>query len=213
MTNPTPGETSPSKREAQVEAMKKLFERTPEEVAAHKTYWDKWTADMEDAQRFLEAKYESRGLEFTSGFEGAVPVQAYGYVDGMRFYFRFRGNVSSLSIGPFDADYEKRYAHFSNYRDAEQNTKREKEGLPPLSRSSNHPQTEDDPRFYPHVIYRYGGASGKDSGDIYNGSFSDGDDAIWQFSQTMDAVEDVPVEERYSSWDRENLYPEGVPGE
>lgn len=54
----------------------------------------------------LEDKYASRNLKFTSPFEGLEPVQAYGYLDGLRFYFRFRGRIAKLNIGPFDQQIE-----------------------------------------------------------------------------------------------------------
>jgi len=56
----------------------------------------------------LEAKYADRGLRFDRGHEGrvagmgSVPVQAFGRLDGQRFYFRFRGDCAQLRIGPFD---------------------------------------------------------------------------------------------------------------
>lgn len=51
----------------------------------------------------LEEMYVSRGLKFTQGFTGSFPVQAYGIIDGYRFYFRYRGDNASIRIG-FIAD-------------------------------------------------------------------------------------------------------------
>jgi hypothetical protein len=48
---------------------------------------------------FLEKKFADRGLRFTSTFEGTDPVQAYGHLDGLRFYFRFRYDSASLVLG------------------------------------------------------------------------------------------------------------------
>ena len=47
----------------------------------------------------LEQAYP--GLRFESGFEGAVPVQAWGRTPtGDRFYFRWRGRTAGLTVGP-----------------------------------------------------------------------------------------------------------------
>jgi hypothetical protein len=51
----------------------------------------------------LEEKYSDRGLKFTRGFSGSAPVQAWGIIDGYRFYFRYRSDVASIRIG-FIAD-------------------------------------------------------------------------------------------------------------
>lgn len=59
----------------------------------------------------LEGKYASRGLKFTRGFAGSVPVQAYGIIDGFRFYFRYRGDHASIRIGFIKEDrMEREYA-------------------------------------------------------------------------------------------------------
>lgn len=55
----------------------------------------------------LESKYSHRGLQFESGFLGSLPVQAYGHLDGMRFYFRFRHDSARLDLGVYDAEKEE----------------------------------------------------------------------------------------------------------
>jgi hypothetical protein len=61
--------------------------------------WDeRWKKDAV----FLEEKYADRGLVFTSPFEGLAPIQAFGHLDGMRFYFRLRGGEASLRVGEYD---------------------------------------------------------------------------------------------------------------
>lgn len=47
----------------------------------------------------LEEKYADRGLKFTRGFSGSTPVQAWGVIDGYRFYFRYRTDAASIRIG------------------------------------------------------------------------------------------------------------------
>lgn len=55
----------------------------------------------------LESKYSHRGLRFETPFLGSVPVQAYGHLDGMRFYFRFRHDAARLDLGVYDAEQEE----------------------------------------------------------------------------------------------------------
>jgi hypothetical protein len=65
---------------------------------------DRLRAAMEEASRTLEERFTARGLKFTQGFGGALPVQAFGVIDGMRFYFRFRYDVAALRVGNLDED-------------------------------------------------------------------------------------------------------------
>lgn len=62
---------------------------------------------VEEAIVTLENKYSDRGLKFTSPFEGYVPVQAYGKIDGLRFYFRLREGNASLIVGTYDTAMEE----------------------------------------------------------------------------------------------------------
>ncbi len=55
----------------------------------------------------LEEKYKHRNLKFTSAFEGIVPVQAYGKIDNLYFYFRLRGDAASLIVGSYDDEIEE----------------------------------------------------------------------------------------------------------
>lgn len=52
----------------------------------------------------LEEAFPELGLRFTQGFKGAIPVQAYGWILGQRFYFRFRGDIASLNLGTVDRE-------------------------------------------------------------------------------------------------------------
>jgi hypothetical protein len=73
----------------------------------------RYLTDQEIVQ-VLEKLYAHRGLKFTTVFEGLEPVQAYGDIDGMRFYFRERGNISSLKVGQYDVELERKYAQRQN---------------------------------------------------------------------------------------------------
>lgn len=86
----------------------------------------------------LEEKYADRGLKFTSPFEGLAPIQAYGHLDGKRFYFRLRGGEASLRVGVYDKALEVE----------EKKRQNERFGYPIVS---NIPK-ESDPELYPTVI-------------------------------------------------------------
>lgn len=59
-------------------------------------------AQVDEAVAELEAKFADRGLRFTEGFRGACPMQAYGWIDGERFYFRYRSDIATLRVGLID---------------------------------------------------------------------------------------------------------------
>jgi hypothetical protein len=91
----------------------------------------------------LEEKYADRGLKFTSAFEGFAPVQAYGHLDGKRFYFRLRGGVASLKVGMYDLAKEVEEKKLRNRR----------LGLPVDSSDVFKIQKESDPELYPTIIH------------------------------------------------------------
>lgn len=47
----------------------------------------------------LTQRYADQNIRFDTGFYGAVPVQASGRIGRRFFYFRFRGDHASLTIG------------------------------------------------------------------------------------------------------------------
>lgn len=47
----------------------------------------------------LTASYADQGIRFDTGFDGSVPVQCSGRIGRRFFYFRFRGDTTSLAIG------------------------------------------------------------------------------------------------------------------
>lgn len=74
----------------------------------------KWTAEerkvRKEATRLLEEKFADRGLKFSTSFEGNIPVVAYGVLDGLPFYFRYRNDTGQLRLGLPDPKAElKRY--------------------------------------------------------------------------------------------------------
>lgn len=70
-------------------------------------------AEMKAVEESLEKEFAFKGLRFTKGFHGAMPVQAYGWILGQRFYFRFRHDTAVLNVGNVDPakaqeDFERR---------------------------------------------------------------------------------------------------------
>lgn len=60
----------------------------------------------------LEEMFPELGLRFTKTFAGGMPVQAYGWILGERFYFRYRSDIASLTVGTVNA--EKAEADFEH---------------------------------------------------------------------------------------------------
>lgn len=57
---------------------------------------------QEDLIASLTERYAHRGIRFDTGFVGSVPVQCSGRIGRRYFYFRFRGDSASLTIGSAD---------------------------------------------------------------------------------------------------------------
>lgn len=75
----------------------------------------------------LEAKFADRQLKFTVPFCGSIPVQAWGYMDGVRFYFRFRRDFGALRLGIADPEHYVKINNLKNKREAAQLAKLEDE--------------------------------------------------------------------------------------
>lgn len=83
------------------------FGVSPEELEAERL---REAAAMREIEESLEVEFAKQGLRFTKGFHGAMPVQAYGWILGQRFYFRFRHDTAVLHVG--DVDPAKAYEDF-----------------------------------------------------------------------------------------------------
>lgn len=116
---PTSSKSIDELTQARFDAYMKLSEsmgETDEEFMARRS-------EMEQAGRNLEERFADRGLVFTRDFSGAMPVQAFGVIDGMRFYFRFRHNTATLNVGELDPekpqrDYERQVKQIQDAKDA-----------------------------------------------------------------------------------------------
>ncbi|ACL42038.1 hypothetical protein Achl_4087 (plasmid) [Pseudarthrobacter chlorophenolicus A6] len=58
--------------------------------------------EQEDLIGALTERYAAQRIRFHTSFNGSVPVQACGRIGRRFFYFRFRGDAASLTIGSAD---------------------------------------------------------------------------------------------------------------
>ena len=158
----------------------------------------------------LEEKYADRGLKFTTPFVGGVPVQAFGHIDGMRFYFRFRGNWANLRVGPYDREIEELRTMRINEdiaaRRKEREAAGEKEDIVSMifDRDETVPE-ESDPAFMPHITAAAAGCEGPIPGDDYNGDLTPEED-FEIFSKLADNLIPIPKEEQLDEFSRIWLY-------
>lgn len=69
---------------------------------------------QEELIALLTDRYAARGIRFDTGFVGSVPVQCSGRVGRRYFYFRFRHDSASLTIG--SADHRRDASHAKHAR-------------------------------------------------------------------------------------------------
>lgn len=135
----------------------------------------------------LEEKYAHLGMRFYQGFAGSVPVQAYGRIGRRFFYFRFRGDCASLTIGSPD-----------RHGDATRNKARRVKALRTLRRKDDsgflglHGARRDlrcktnGQEWYPSIPVRYAGISDV-TGDPYNG-YLETEEAETLFIRLMESL-------------------------
>lgn len=143
----------------------------------------------------LESKYSHRGLQFETGFLGSVPVQAYGHLDGMRFYFRFRHDSARLDLGVYNA--EKEEADYQ--RDLENERVRKEQATKDLAdgkitemdymfwtMSNAYKVEESNKDYYPNPVLKSVSVHGY-TGEPYAGTLN-GKEAEDLFSQLADRL-------------------------
>jgi hypothetical protein len=161
----------------------------------------------------LETKYAHRGLRFTVPPSGGAPMVAFGHMDGLRFYFRFRYNWASLQVGPFDPEIERldfeRRVEQAQRKNIEAQTKILAGELKPdpftfwdVPREAT---SEDDPQFLPTRIVKAYGREGIAGESEYLGDLSP-EEAFEIFSDLVEHLEDVPEDQQLRELDRIWLY-------
>lgn len=109
--------------------------------------------EFADVAEDLEVLFSQRGLKFTVPFSGSYPVVAYGWLDGMRFVFKFKSLQAVLNLGVFNAEVEERDQRL--HSDAVRTALTE---LPVGSRKRdflqdvNIAQTGEEPDYYPNPV-------------------------------------------------------------
>ena len=139
----------------------------------------------------LEKKYQDRGLKFTVPFGGAVPVQAFGVLDDLYFYFRFRHDCGQLRLGPYDQKLEDQlWAAGERDRLA----RIAKHGPSDFGDRPKERVVEPGEDFYPTKIAKFGYV-GDFFGEPYAGFLSP-TEAEDLFVQLVDALRDIPEDEQ-----------------
>lgn len=157
----------------------------------------------------LEAQYADRELKFTESFRGSIPVQAWGYMDGYRFYFRFRGDIGSLSIGIANPEYYVRINDLRAKRETRKLAQLE-EGLKTgtLTKAEYDEEMDffshfgksedekvpdfDDPRFYPTHIKKSSMVLNY-TGERYEGALTP-EQMLDLFTKLVDSLEECDIE-------------------
>lgn len=160
--------------------------------------------DYDKIFEVLAKKYPNISFSNSGGF-GSVPVQAFGKIDDDYFYFRFRFNHATLTVGPYDeklaelwvqriredaeADEARRAGeekdHWDMFFTAKYRVKMAKHDANP----------EVNPGYIPILTSRYSSLAGKDPNDGYKGDL-DTDEFIEMFSTLVETLKDVPEKEQ-----------------
>lgn len=99
----------------------------------------KWDKEVE----LLEEQFYARGLQFTAPFEGLSLMQAYGYLDGQRFYFHLHKGNASLCVGVYDyATEQRKIQHLLEDEEIDLRGNHPAHGMP----------KESDSKLFPSVV-------------------------------------------------------------
>ena len=152
--------------------------------------WQDHHDEMSRAPGLVEGQYPI--VRFTTGFEGAVPVQAYGFIgDDLRFYFRYRSDKASIAIGPVDHDGDVLADEIAQIGWEERGVEHMKnctiEGclLCTGYRRPHRRRNPDMDRYYPHKVLFEGEISDV-TGDPLAGAFGTAEEAADVFSRALE---------------------------
>lgn len=206
--------------EEQKQARLKAFEDLRAVSEALEPYFKERIAQRAAAAASLEARFAERGLRFTRPFGGDYPVQAFGHIDGMRFYFRYRWGWASLKVGPYDREIEELHAlraheslleHLAEDRSRFEAGKIDEQTLlfsEIMAEKRESIAEEDDLQFFPHRTAKH--ASLQDPAlDGLKGDLT-AEEAEDFFSQLVENLTELPEDQQLSEYDR-ILYYEGWP--
>lgn len=167
-----------------------------ETTAEEQDYIAKERESRDRAAAILEEKFAERGLKFTARFEGNIPLVAYGRLDGLPFYFRYRGDCGQLRLGhPNPQENLNRYIHdLSSALALAERLKKANQSEtdePFFPRSVSIRRTDPD-RLFPYFIKKYAIIS--DYLGAPYASYLDSDETIDLFTKLVENLEDADFE-------------------
>ncbi len=180
-------------------------------MSAQESYFN--SEEYQEARRIAEENVVKRrelfdlleeeipGLSIVE-FGGAMPVQGFGMLGDEYWYFRFRYNNGTLSVGPYDEEIED-----AIYKDAvELHYKRLfKDPDDIFNKLSPKKEKPENGKYYPHKITRISRKSGPIEGDTYNGTLDDPQEAYEFLREMFLNLEEVPEDEQINRWLRAKL--------
>jgi hypothetical protein len=181
-------------------------------------YFKQQIADRRAVVERLEARFADRGLSFTLPFGGDYPVQAFGHLDGMRFYFRYRWGGASIKMGPYDREIEElhslrghegRLEHLAKDRarfEAGEISEQDYRFSQIMAEKADPVAKESDPDYYPHRTAAH--ASLRDPADNSLKGDLTSEECEQFFAQLIENLIPVPEDQQLSDYDR-ILYYEG----
>ena len=167
--------------------------------------------DYDKVFKVLGEKYPN--ISFVEGGFGSVPVQAYGKIDDEYFYFRFRFNHATLTVGPYDEELDSLYVQ--RIREDAESRKDEIDESDPFAmlftvdyqvKMAKYDANPEVNRGYlPLRTTRYSSLAGANPEDEYKGDL-DTDEFISMFSTLVDNLRVLPEKEQLSDHRRIWLY-------
>lgn len=155
-----------------LEASQELWEAENSEETQRQI--EKEKTDKDNALKELEELFADRGLIFYNRHGGYVPMQIYGEIDGLKFYWRTRGNTSSIKLGPYSPEVDAENIRKEKERKKEQYEEHKKECdedrcLMCFLLTDNESLYNDPKRYYPPVITKFSSVYPLVEGDVYKG--------------------------------------------
>lgn len=159
---------------------------------------------VEDSVKELEAKFADRGLRFTEDFRGACPMQAFGWIDGQRFYFRYRGDFAALRVGTVDPVLAQKHYEYERTTKAKsmadfvaghrEVSEEEHQELVEQFASKAVLETNDDVHALPTAITALA-SKGNIQGHPYAGELNTKEEIVDTFSTLVERLEPYEVKE------------------
>jgi hypothetical protein len=160
----------------------------------------------------IEERLSDRGLKFEDRGLGFIPAQAFGRIDGQHFYFRFRGDAASITVGPFDEALELAVWQWGQQIDAtyDAQLRAEDENHPMLGMliAQTDRPLETDLDFLPTRVTAWAVADDV-TGEPYNGSL-ELDEFATLFERLVSELVPVPEDEQIESIVISNLTEAGL---